>query len=159
MQKPPNNKYSIEYYPYDLNADFPISHVSKTKYEISDEPITRLHYHNFIEIGYCYEGSGIFMIDNKVLPFATGDASIIFGNEMHLAKSNSGNISRWHFMILNPLRLFTFTDSEYLTKIIGILNGSYDFINIINKRTYPDIIDLIEKFLMSFWNAGKAIKL
>lgn len=37
-----------------------------------------LHYHNELELGWCTEGSGIFFVEDKVIPFQAPCASVIY---------------------------------------------------------------------------------
>ena len=36
-----------------------------------------LHFHNYMEIGYCYEGSGVLTLGKKDLRFGGGEFSVI----------------------------------------------------------------------------------
>jgi len=103
MQKRPKMPYRLEYAPISLSEDFPIT--DGGVYRQPDKPITRLHIHDCLELGYCHHGSGIFVVENKVFPFQTGDVSVINHREMHLAQSAKGTFSEWTFVSLDPLRL------------------------------------------------------
>jgi len=70
-----------------------------------DRPITCLHRHDCLEIGYCHEGAGVFVVADKILPYAAGDAIVITDREDHLARSAVGTRSRWTFLYLDPARL------------------------------------------------------
>jgi len=70
-----------------------------------DQPITWLHVHDCLELGYCFSGSGVFMVGEKILPFRAGDVSIINHTEPHLARSAPGTASQWTWIYLDPLRL------------------------------------------------------
>jgi len=104
MQKRPKSAYCLEYAPISLPEDFPITDFSGV-YRQSDKPITRLHIHNCLEVGYCHSGSGVFVIEDKVFPFWKGDVSVINHREMHLAQSAKGTFSKWTFVSLDPLKL------------------------------------------------------
>jgi len=56
-----------------------------------------LHVHDSLEVGYCYDGRGIFVIEDKVFPFSAGDVCVINSSEMHLARSAEGTESHWTF--------------------------------------------------------------
>lgn len=85
--------------PIILPKEFPVS--GGTLYEQSDKDITMLHHHHCLEIGYCYEGSGIFVIDDQIYPFQAGDGSLIHANRIHLAQSTKGTSSKWRFLSLD----------------------------------------------------------
>lgn len=58
-----------------------------------------------MEIGYCHEGSGVFVVEGKTLPFSTGDLSVIHGGEQHWARSVRKTVSRWSWISLDPALL------------------------------------------------------
>lgn len=95
--------YALELAVIVLPEDFPF--VGGTRFVQGDNPIRHLHAHQALEIGYCHEGSGIFVIEDKVLPYRTGCASIIREREMHLAQSTPGTTSTWTFLSVDPGRL------------------------------------------------------
>lgn len=119
MQKRPKTAYRLEYEPISLSEDFPITDF-KGVYRQSDKPITRLHIHNCLEVGYCHSGSGIFVIEDKVIPFRKGDVSVINHREMHLAQSLKGTFSDWTFISLDPLKLLGARVDDS-----GLLNTSF----------------------------------
>jgi AraC-like DNA-binding protein len=90
----------IVYDPARLDPEFPIR--CGGLHRQHDRPITYLHVHNYLEIGYCHEGGGIFMVGGKVLPFRTGDVSFIAAGEVHLARSAPGTTSQWSWIDLDP---------------------------------------------------------
>lgn len=145
MQNQPNMSYRLEYSPVNLPSDFPISDYGI--YAQTDTPITRLHMHDCLEIGYCYEGSGIFVVENKVMPFSKGDVSVINNREMHLAGSSSGTVSHWSFLMLDPARLLidlAVSGHEFLS-IVPL--GGPDFMNILTCEKYPEIVQLVQNIL------------
>jgi AraC-like DNA-binding protein/quercetin dioxygenase-like cupin family protein len=149
MQNQPNNEYILEYEPVVLPQDFP---VSKIAFHRLAEEITGLHIHNCFEIGYCCEGSGIFIVDKKVLPFSKGDISIIFSNQFHKALCEKGKSSVWHFIHLDPEKLLSEISVKELSQISNILKGSSDFINILSPDNYPDLVNLVRMIISELLN-------
>jgi AraC family transcriptional regulator, activator of mtrCDE len=141
MQNQPTRKYIFEYAPIDLPQDFPVSELELNQLS---EQITGLHTHNCFEVGYCNEGSGIFIVDNKILPFSKGDISIIFKNEFHKAQSEKGKASLWHFIYLDPEKLLSEISIKELSQISNTLKGSPDFINILSPDNHPDLVSMIK---------------
>ncbi|MEJ9219221.1 AraC family transcriptional regulator [Paenibacillus glucanolyticus] len=99
MQKQPSS-YEIIGQPYLLPPTFPVDWIGN--HVQNDADITYLHYHNCLEIGYCHEGSGVFFVEDKILPYSKGDVSIIFPGQLHLAQSVKSQVSRWDFCFLDP---------------------------------------------------------
>ena len=71
MQNQP--KYRLDYEPIPLPADLPIARLGI--YRQKDTPITALHLHDHLEIGYCHSGSGVFVIENKLFSYRAGGIS------------------------------------------------------------------------------------
>lgn len=160
MQKRPpsslirKSELDLVYDPHVLEPDFPVTHMDSGMHIPDSNPLTYLHYHNNLEIGYCYEGSGVFIVDHKILPFSKGDASIIFENEMHIAKSNPGSPSKWHFVSLDPIKLMNTLDPQALIQFTGCLTGSPGFINILHPEENPGLVLVIHEILDEI-GAGK----
>lgn len=82
-----------------LDPDFPIFMFS---FSLSTDPITNLHCHNVLELGFCVKGNGIFIIDNTLQPYEAGDLVIISPGLYHRAKSGGGMDDLWYFIYFNP---------------------------------------------------------
>lgn len=149
MQKQP--KYRLKVSPIKLPDDFPIR-VSDI-YTQGDKEITDLHVHAMLELGYCYQGSGIFVIENKVLPFTQGSISIITSSEMHLAQSTQGTTSKWRWVNIDLKRLLfpTFQDTNLVDD--SSFSGP-DFKNIISEHDNPKLCRLVLEIIETFMNKG-----
>lgn len=107
-------------------------------YLMDDSPIVSLHYHDITELGYCYEGSGIFVVGSKILPFAAGDVSVISPGEMHLAQSHRGTRSLWTFVFLDVAGLLLPRFPELASFDITAFSGVH-FRNIISPGGQPEL--------------------
>ncbi len=102
-----------------------------------DDAITFLQKHEYYELGWCREGSGIFVVGNKVLPYQSNDVICIPPGEAHLARSLSGHSSEW---------VYFFIDFHAILPDPGILarlSGEH-FRNIFRSR---EIIGILERIL------------
>lgn len=70
-------------------------------YRQLDHPITFLHYHEYLEIGLCYEGSGVFIIGDTVFSYNAGAVILIPPFLKHLAQSLPGTQSVWRFVTIH----------------------------------------------------------
>jgi len=134
--------YKFGYSEITLPEDFPL--VVSPLFEQRDNEITALHSHNVIEFGICIDGNGIFVVEDKILPFHAGDAAIITNREMHLAQSTKGTSSHWYWIYVNLEKILypAFHNSE----ISGAdyLSGT-GFNNIIPGSKYPEICSLVKQ--------------
>jgi len=127
-------RYRIVYAPIPLPEEFPL--VGHSFFAQGDAPITYLHGHDCLELGYCYEGAGVFVIGEKVLPFQAGDVSFIAPAEFHLARSMAGTRSKWAWLYLDPVRLLQISRIDFDFLRFGHLAGK-GFRNIISPRVDP----------------------
>jgi AraC-like DNA-binding protein len=110
--------------------------------ERDDTPITHLHIHDALEIGYCLEGSGICYIGAKILPFSQGDVTIITDREFHRCRSSPGTRSRWAWFFVHPQALLVPHATPVLTWESERFCGQ-DFNNIISPSRSPRIPHLV----------------
>ena len=73
-----------------------------------------LHFHNYMEIGYCYEGSATLKTGKKDYRFEGGEFSVIPQNYPHTTNSDEDTVSRWEYL---------FVDAETILKNAG--GGEY----------------------------------
>lgn len=109
MQKR-SERFEIRYQPIPLDDAFPIR--GEPNFVQRDNPIRFLHVHQCLEIGICFQGSGVFVVGEKVLPFSAGDVSFINHTEVHLARSAAETTSDWAWIYLDPLRLVDLPDAD-----------------------------------------------
>lgn len=106
-----------------------------------------LHYHNFLEIGYCERGTGIFIVDGEVIPFNDKCVSIIYDGQVHIAKSIQPEKSLWHFLYVDLNKLFLGPDLVRLKPLKSFRYQWYKFPNIIHFNDDPGLYHLTEKIL------------
>ena len=84
-----------------------------------------LHYHNELELGWCTEGSGIFFVEDKVIPFQAPCASVIYQGQIHIAQSNPDKPAKWYFINVDECILSAKDDESLTAGHIGapILDG------------------------------------
>jgi AraC-like DNA-binding protein len=65
------------------------------------EGIDYLHFHNYLEIGYCYEGQGTMTIGENDFRFSGEQFAIIPQNCLHTTTSDPGTISKWEYLYID----------------------------------------------------------
>ena len=60
-----------------------------------------LHFHNYMEIGYCYWGNGRLVIEESSINYKGGIITIIPENIPHDTKSEGGGICKWEYLFLD----------------------------------------------------------
>ena len=63
--------------------------------------INYLHFHNYLEIGYCYEGSGYMTLGEKEISYHGGMFTVIPKNYLHTTNSMPGKLSSWEYLFVD----------------------------------------------------------
>lgn len=63
--------------------------------------IDYLHFHNYLEIGYCYEGEGTLTLGERDYRYTGGEISIIPKNYPHTTNSDPGTVSKWEYVFVD----------------------------------------------------------
>lgn len=145
MQKRPPDAYELQFVPIRFRDDFPVGGAESISKQ-HDKPITYLHLHDILEVGYCHSGSGVFVVEDKVLPYEQGDVSIINDKELHLAQSTKGTVSEWTWIMIDPVRLLGAHVGETAGLSTAPLCGP-DFRNIIAHSEHPEVVSLVREIM------------
>lgn len=130
----------LKFAPIPLQANFPLR-ISEP-FAQSDRPIEFLHAHDCLELGFCHEGSGIFMVGSKVLPYRGGEGIFIGPAEPHLAQSSPGTKSHWRWIWLDPTRLLDERASRWAE--LALLAGPH-FQNVLSPSVAPIVRQIVEE--------------
>lgn len=129
-----------------VDDDFP---VGVPDFNTRDEhPDIGPHIHDLFEIGYCFDGTGLFLIGDKILPFKGGDAVVINTHEVHIARGTPGNTTSWGFLHLDPVRLLADSAGSYSESLSLSRYCGSAFRNIIDGEVYPEIAQCILQILL-----------
>lgn len=63
--------------------------------------IDYLHFHNYLEIGYCYNGTGTLTLGQQDYRFTGNQFSIIPKNYPHTTTSDPGTVSKWEYLFVD----------------------------------------------------------
>lgn len=141
------SKFNFEKFVHaELGGDFPVSEPDfNTR---SENPDINPHIHDAFEIGYCFEGTGIFLIGNKVFPFKQGDAVVINSQEVHIAKGSPGTLTTWGWLYLDPVRMLADNMGSYGESLKISRYCGEGFKNVIDGGENPQIASCIVDILM-----------
>lgn len=117
-----------------------------------DLEISRLHFHDSHELGFCFEGAGVFIVEGKTLPFKAGDALFIAREERHLAQSLRGTTSRWRWLYFDFERLLCPAFSDASLAEMSCFSGP-SFPNVLRKEELPKLCELVRSMIEA-WDSG-----
>lgn len=95
-------RHKIEFRYYQLPPGSPILALLGEKWEQNyGRDIDYLHFHNYLEIGFCYYGEGNLVMGEEEVCFRGREFSIIPKNFLHTTNSDPGNMSRWEYLFVD----------------------------------------------------------
>lgn len=126
--------------------DFPCAGPKTYELDPQSEPISALHIHRSLEVGYCYAGTGILMVEDRVMSFHAGDVSIVNNKEMHISRGANDSHSIWKYLWFTPPALLA-SMPECIEIADQNVFGGPGFSNIISPAKYPDICQIVAKMM------------
>lgn len=115
-------KQKVEFRYYEMpNHEVVLALLGESWRRNYQQPNGTLHFHNFLEIGYCYEGTGKVILDEQNHPFKPGMFSIIPPHFPHTTNSDPGTESYWEWMyfdIEHYLNTIYNNDTAYVQKLL-----------------------------------------
>lgn len=96
-------RQTIEYRYYEIPADQYVLAMLGEPWEMhygTDEK-DLMHFHNYLEIGYCYWGNGLLRIEETELQYKGGLLTLIPQNIPHTTLSEDNGICKWEFLFID----------------------------------------------------------
>ncbi|XME01575.1 AraC family transcriptional regulator [Lachnospiraceae bacterium C1.1] len=69
--------------------------------EYGNDTGNTLHFHNYMEIGYCYHGSGRMVFEDRTYRYSGDMFTVIPAYIPHTTISDRGNICKWEFLYID----------------------------------------------------------
>ena len=103
------------------------------------EGIDYLHFHNYMEIGYCYEGEGILTLGESYHPFTGGEFTVIPNNYLHTTNSKADSISRWEYLFIDVRGFLRRVYPEQGTEAVRLLHLIESKARFLRSDEYPEL--------------------
>ena len=114
--------------------------------------IDYLHFHNYMEIGYCYSGDGTLTLGEEDLRFHGNQFSIIPKNYPHTTNSDPGKESSWEYLFVDVegfLHRVYYDNPNQAEFLIQRINSRASFLNV---EEYPEMAKIIRRILDTMRN-------
>ena len=108
---------------------------------------TFLHFHDFLEIGYCLEGEGICRVGDIEYSFKKGDIQIVFPFQKHLSKNKSTKSSQWYWLNINPYSLMERSGFATISRVEHLMFNEMSLCGIFSPKKYPELVRLADCLL------------
>ena len=106
-----------------------------------------LHFHNYMEIGFCYDGIGELVLDEQTIPYKQGMFTVIPKNFPHNTASDNFSLSSWEYLFIDVeafLREVYGEDSLYPDDLSAIINNHAWAVD---ASQYPETAELIKNIM------------
>lgn len=103
---------TVEYRYYEIPSDVPVLALLGEGWirTYGEQGPEALHFHNHFEIGFCYEGHGTLVVEQKMHRYEGGTYSLIPHNICHTTVSDGGMLCRCEYLFID---VEAFLDSCY----------------------------------------------
>lgn len=118
---------NVQYRYYELPPNLPVlALLGKRWIRPYGSDMPNSHFHNLMEIGYCYDGIGTMVYDEQRVPYGKGLISIIPPNFLHNTISKPGTTSRWEYLFFDAESFLTDMYGPLSQDAIELLRRSYN---------------------------------
>lgn len=147
-------KEPAEFRFYEIPNNEPVLALTGNQWiQVYGENINNLHFHNLLEIGYCYYGQGNLVIDEDCYRFDEEMISCIPENFLHVTKSDDGILAYWEFLYINPAEILKGCQrsSQEIRDILEAVNSKAFFV----KVQEAPVIAMLIRAIIEEMKAGK----
>ena len=101
-------KPKVEFRRYQMPPDCPVLALLGEKWiQVYGRDIDYLHFHNYLEVGYCYSGAGTMILGEQEYRFGEEECfTVIPANYLHTTNSDPGRSCKWEYLFIDVEGLF-----------------------------------------------------
>ena len=141
-------KSEIEYRVYQMPAgEQCLALFGSRWFQVYGTGLKELHFHNYMEIGVCYEGNGKMNFGEEVHEFEEGEFTVIPKNYPHVTNSDVGMFCSWEYLFIDVESILKqiYGESNILyTKVCHRINAKA---HLLKDSDYPELIGNIRAIL------------
>lgn len=93
-------KERVELRYYELPQGMPLLALLGERWE-TEYGNDSMHFHNYLEIGYCYKGEGWMCLGDKMVPYSSGCITVIPKNFPHHTVADNEKIQKWEYLFVD----------------------------------------------------------
>ena len=136
-------KMSVFFRYYDLPVGFPVVALLGNGWRSTAETVTRLHFHNCVEIGFLCEGSCKLILEGETIALTSPAVTVLPPNKPHYTQAFPEEDNRWNWIYLDPARLLKDFDPVQMNELhryLRLLNGQDC---VFTQERTPEIIQMV----------------
>ena len=155
MQKRTSELTEMIFCPIELPMDFPILCMRTDHWYTENQTVNMLHFHNCLQIGYCYDGSGHSLVEGHLQKFKSGNITVIPAKAKHHIISHSGTVSRWIWLYLDPFTLIPNLQHTHVKALMRIFFGEKVMALMVHKNDQNKMINIIQTIISELENKAE----
>ena len=93
-------KENVEFRYYEIPQGMPVLPLLGEKW-ITRYGADPMHFHNYLELGYCYSGKGIMHLGDQLVPYRAGTVIVIPRNFPHRTEGEDSNLQKWEYLYVD----------------------------------------------------------
>lgn len=144
MKQVENKAGKAEFRFYEMPSDLPVLALLGERWEIVYGR-DNMHFHNYLEIGYCYYGEGDIEFGKEKVHYRSGDITYIPENILHQTKAVSEDIQKWEYLFIDTKSILGECFKERLDYQTSVYNKLSEKSIIIAGDACPRIKTLIQQ--------------
>ena len=98
--KTDGKKENVEFRYYEMPQGMPMLPLLGEKW-ITRYGSDAMHFHNYLELGYCYSGRGIMHFGDDCVPYRSGSVVVIPRNFPHRTEGADNNLQKWEYLYVD----------------------------------------------------------
>lgn len=117
--------------------------------------IDYLHFHNLMEIGFCYYGEGTIVLEDEELPYHGGMFTVVPKNFPHTTNSKENSVCSWAWVFVDVEGFITELykgNMRMAQKLIARINQKAHFVKNEERPEVAEMIKLIIKCMVKNGN-------
>ncbi len=137
-------KQYVEEQIFRIYPDYPILVNDKIEWTETEKP---LHFHYYLEIGYCMEGSGVIRSENRALKVKQRSITIAAPNMLHTTRSDVGIYTKCAGFFIDFEDLVKLFPTGGTKTKLQMVQESFREVLSLDGNEYPDIMWCVEEII------------
>lgn len=143
---------NIFYRHFDLPANFPVIGLLGDSWKMEFAPPTRAHFHNCMEIGFLYTGSGRVYIGNREIRFQAPCLVVMPPNVPHVHSADEGQVCGWKWLYVDPQTMLPQLSPRLSSKISEYQRSLGGEDCVLSAKDHPKVYALTEMIIEEMEN-------
>lgn len=147
MEARKNLLQNIFYRHFDLPTNFPLIGLLGDSWTSTNSQVTRLHFHNCLEIGYLYEGSGELYLADQRIPFKAPCIVLAPPNVPHFHGVAKGETLCAKWIYVDPVAMASSLNPRLASKIGEYQRALSGSACVLSAEQYPHILSTLKTII------------